>query len=451
MSAKAVPATAAPRGTQPLVKKRKINTYEPASKPSTIGSDIRSAASPSAPASRPAQASSSSTQYRRPPVIQASTHPRKSLIPLSSRNTCLKTLWTEYTTFYAPLIQTDAAFPILQDVGRKLAFQDAISQESDAFIKASKHTYKTSVVTTITGLRKRSVDEIQRATDELIAEYEDDASLDSLEAHLRKTCTEVGTAAEVDNKRRAIEQRAKSKLTVDRLQALRHITPPEVLVRSGYDAPLSESDCKEASSQTATASLTASTETIDAAWGTGSSRIDFVGDKKTCARCQSIFTVQPTSEASHDACIYHWGKRRFIKDTQSRSRIQQWTCCQRNVDGSQLGGAPSLSELAGYGGPSQKIEGDSAGCCSGPHVFKEEQVDVLHKMEAYVSTQELSESADDTRGAHDILAFDCEMAYTTAGMDVTRVTFLAESGEVVLDQLIKPRADVLDTNIRCVA
>ena len=354
------------------------------------------------------------------------------------------------------MIRAGNDLPLLQEAGRKLAFQDALAQEADIFSKATKQSYKTTVVTTVTGIRKRNRDEIERVADDLIDGYRpDETTVEELENQLRKTCTEVGTAAQVDAKRRALEKRAKSRLTADRMRAMQFVTPSDVLLKSGYDSIVldenSESAPVDVDADADELPFSPSSETIDKAWGPGSSQLDFIGEKKTCSRCQAIFKVEPASTASQDACIYHWGKKRFIRDTQSRSRIQQWTCCQRNVDGSQLGGAPSLSELAGFGGPTQKIQGDSAGCCAGPHVFKEESVEVLHKMQAFVSTADLKEASDDEQQPqqqHDILALDCEMAYTTAGMDVIRVTILSESGDMVLDQLIKPRADILDTNVQ---
>lgn len=439
----------ATRGTQPLHKKPRVNSYTPSAAAATASAATTDTGRSLAPSS--AASTSSAQPFKRPPVITANTHPLKSLIPLSARNTYLKTLWAEYSTLYAPFTDSEAT-ATLQEAGRKLAFHDALAQEAEIFAKAAKQTYKTTVVTTITGIRKRNRDEVERAADDLIDAFDaDQQTVQSIEEHLRKSCTEVGTAAQVDSKRRAIEARAKSRLTTERLQRLQYVTPRNVLARSGYDVPIRDGQENESAASEAASLFEASTSQINAVWGTGSTQLDFVGHKKTCSRCEFIFTVQPASTAEQDGCIYHWGKKRFIKDTQSRSRIQQWTCCGQNVDGTQLGGAPSLSELAGFGGRTRTnmSTDSSAGCCTGPHVFKEEDAAVLHRMEAFVSTAEMAKS-DNAAGTlvHDILALDCEMAYTTAGMDVTRVTVLAESGEIVLDQLIKPRADVLDTNVR---
>lgn len=98
------------------------------------------------------------------------------------------------------------------------------------------------------------------------------------------------------------------------------------------------------------------------------------------------------------------------------------------------------------------MEGDET-CANGPHVFKEDRVEDLHKREGFVTSRELAEarSAEAERITPlDIVAIDCELGYTTAGMSMTRVTVLDESGAIVLDELVRPQAEVLDPNLRYV-
>lgn len=49
---------------------------------------------------------------------------------------------------------------------------------------------------------------------------------------------------------------------------------------------------------------------------------------------------------------------------------------------------------------------------------------------------------------HLFLAIDCEMSYTTAGMECTRVTVIGWNGEVILDELVLPSFPVIDLNTR---
>lgn len=112
----------------------------------------------------------------------------------------------------------------------------------------------------------------------------------------------------------------------------------------------------------------------------------------------------------------------------------------------------SLSHVAGLlgAGDSRPPTNTSSGCAHGPHVFKEGDAKKLHQREAFFSTNELIGSAPDYQslGQHQILALDCELVYTTAGMSLARLTVLDEGGRVVLDRLVCPRAAVLDYNTR---
>ena len=110
-------------------------------------------------------------------------------------------------------------------------------------------------------------------------------------------------------------------------------------------------------------------------------------------------------------------------------------------------------------------------CQVGPHVFKvrtlvcphsqtnwdteqtphaqDEDVAALHSRVPFIPTSSLraslsssastsSPSSFDLPPAVDIVALDCEMIYTTAGMSLARVTVLSGSGSVLLDEHVRP-------------
>ncbi|CAO1619193.1 unnamed protein product [Jaminaea pallidilutea] len=372
---------------------------------------------------------------RRPPIIPSYTHPRTSSIALPSRNTSLKTLWGLLTTAYEPLLScTDA---VVQSAGRKLAFDDALQQEADIFSKASKASYRSSVVTAAVGIKKRDVEAIRRAVDQATELASGD--VDEVVTMLRRDCTEFGTTAQVDARRKAQEEAIKTQLTKERLVEVPSLVcPPDQLGRFGFD-------------------VIPQGQTIDETWGVGGSEPDAVGQKKDCDRCGHTFVVgsnvlEGGSRSGQDAqaCHYHWGRRYMDKDAAAvggRGRIARWTCCDRAVDAPSLG--PSLSAIASYGGgPSLSVEGDQT-CCVGPHVFKTDDITELHKREPFQRTTELQscerKPSDDCL---EMAAVDCELAFTTAGLSLVRVTILDRDGSVVYDQICKPYAQLIDANVR---
>jgi RNA exonuclease 1 len=47
-----------------------------------------------------------------------------------------------------------------------------------------------------------------------------------------------------------------------------------------------------------------------------------------------------------------------------------------------------------------------------------------------------------------IVACDCEMSYSLAGIELTRVTLVGVGGERVLDEVVKPEFGLVDANTR---
>ncbi len=75
----------------------------------------------------------------------------------------------------------------------------------------------------------------------------------------------------------------------------------------------------------------------------------------------------------------------------------------------------------------------------------------MHRREAFITTKDLIASIEDKqslRNPLDIVALDCELSYTTAGLTLTRLTLIDEEGEMILDELVRTRTDIVDYNTR---
>lgn len=67
-----------------------------------------------------------------------------------------------------------------------------------------------------------------------------------------------------------------------------------------------------------------------------------------------------------------------------------------------------------------------------------------NNLTGFVKTMSRGEDYVPTR--KDIFAIDCEMCYTTVGLELTRVTIIDMSPKVVYDALVKPDNRIIDYN-----
>ncbi|KAI4150684.1 MAG: hypothetical protein L6R39_002198 [Caloplaca ligustica] len=147
-----------------------------------------------------------------------------------------------------------------------------------------------------------------------------------------------------------------------------------------------------------------------------------------CDRCKTRFQVFPGRRAEDGAltsggkCTYHWAKPRrpdMVKGD-NKPRDLKYACCD---------------ELVGV----------SAGCTIAEfHVFKISDPKRLALVMPFKATP-----SPNRPGLPGAVCFDCEMGYTTSGMELIRLTATAwPDGGELLDVLVRPIGEILDLNSR---
>lgn len=149
-----------------------------------------------------------------------------------------------------------------------------------------------------------------------------------------------------------------------------------------------------------------------------------------CDRCQSRFQVFPGRRAEDGAltsggiCTYHPAKPRRPIPKDKADKIPKeaiFACCNQSI-------------------------GESSGCTKATtHVFKVSEAKRLALIMPFKETPPNSSIA-----APDFaVCFDCEMGYTTLGLELIRLTATSwlDGGDLV-DVLVKPLGEILDLNSR---
>lgn len=142
-------------------------------------------------------------------------------------------------------------------------------------------------------------------------------------------------------------------------------------------------------------------------------------DEKTneyiCDRCKIPYKVDGNRiPINLTRCIYHPGH--LWKDGKKNSAERKYSCCK----GDQAAGGCSSSEY---------------------HVNKGEG-----ERENLLGFQMTRDKPEKDPNNHGIYALDCEMSYTTVGLELTRVTVVDHKFDVIYEKLVKPKNFVLDYN-----
>ncbi|XP_033341903.2 uncharacterized protein LOC117229499 [Megalopta genalis] len=136
-----------------------------------------------------------------------------------------------------------------------------------------------------------------------------------------------------------------------------------------------------------------------------------VPNERICSRCGCAYAIDKQGfQLRPQNCIYHWGKKFTVRGE------GKYSCCQQY--------------------------GSATGCCDAKtHVW--DYVD-YENLRGYVKTLPKDISIEE----QGVYSLDCEMSYTTQGLELTRVTVIDEDCNVVYEALVKPQNPIIDYNTR---
>ncbi|XP_015596846.1 RNA exonuclease 1 homolog [Cephus cinctus] len=136
-----------------------------------------------------------------------------------------------------------------------------------------------------------------------------------------------------------------------------------------------------------------------------------VPNERFCSRCGQTYMVDKQGHAvQQQNCIYHWGRKFTIRGE------GRYSCCQQY--------------------------GSATGCCDAKtHVW--DHVD-YENLRGYVKTLPKDVPAEE----QGVYALDCEMCYTTQGLELTRVTVINDECHVIYETLVMPDNPIIDHNTR---
>uniref|UniRef100_T1J8S9 Exonuclease domain-containing protein n=1 Tax=Strigamia maritima TaxID=126957 RepID=T1J8S9_STRMM len=136
---------------------------------------------------------------------------------------------------------------------------------------------------------------------------------------------------------------------------------------------------------------------------------------KKCSRCHKNFRSYPSDgKVNQIVCKYHWGKLNQIEE---ENESFKYSCCE------------GLKNSEGCTTSSTHVTvGVTSGYLSG---FME------------TKTRDISSDKE-----VNIYAVDCEMCYTTEGLELTRVTLVRPDGHVAYNEFVEPPNRIIDYNTR---
>lgn len=134
----------------------------------------------------------------------------------------------------------------------------------------------------------------------------------------------------------------------------------------------------------------------------------------TCIRCNTKFEKSEIMKKT--LCRYHPLKREYNRET----KTYHFPCCGETMVSS------SFLRL---------------GCQScDHHVFREETYEGMASISNFIDTREID-------GEENVLALDCEMAYTSLGYEMIRLTIVDFfTSKTLFDEIVRPLGEIIDLN-----
>ncbi|KAH9977779.1 ribonuclease H-like domain-containing protein [Lactifluus volemus] len=183
----------------------------------------------------------------------------------------LKSLYDHFLVLYESILPQNPS----------LASEHSLRQEQEIYERTTKSTYRNTVITSISSLKKRP-----RPT-----------SLNH---------SSVGTAGDLVARREEADALSSLCLTQPQLEPL--VLTPEELQNCGYIVDIPEE------------------------WGPGGDSPSGAGQLFNCDRCKTPYVVRPLDHDANvaRACTYHWGKALYR--TIGGERTRTYTCCSIPAD-----------------------------------------------------------------------------------------------------------------------
>ena len=150
-------------------------------------------------------------------------------------------------------------------------------------------------------------------------------------------------------------------------------------------------------------------------------------NNQICKRCNKTFQLRAKDYfylTSNSECVFHWGKLRNVRV--DKAIEHKYSCCSGGMD--------------------------SQGCDTGKHVY-----DGIYNgngnglnLTGYVQV-DLNDDINNneiTKSSNNVYALDCEMCYTTKGLELTRISIVDIHLNEIYESLVKPDTQILDYNTR---